>query len=99
MKEALVIEKSRSNTFFFSEVKKRIMIKKKHLLIIVAWLIAAVSIIIPRFANTVSTNTTNVTLDDIVNSINGLKSAIYIATGMKIVIIVTVMVIIKAIKK
>ena len=56
--------------------------------VIAAWLIAAGAVIIPRFINVLSTNTT---LGDIANGIMGLQNAIYTAMGIEIGVLVTVM--------
>jgi len=74
------------------------MTKVNYLLIIVAWLVAAGFIIIPRliFKQPI---TSNATLADVVHSIENIRVAIYVTTGVKIGIILTVMAIIKWYKK
>lgn len=60
------------------------------LVVIVAWLIAIVSFIIPRLIFKQLT-TSNTTLDGIANTINNLQTAIYTAMGIEIGILVTAM--------
>jgi hypothetical protein len=91
MKTEFAIGESSSNPFFFLKAKRRmIMINKNHLRVIVAWLIAVGSIIIPRFImkQPVLTSTS---LGDIANGINGLQTAIYTAMGIEIAVILTAM--------
>ena len=90
MKAALVIIESRSNPFFFSKIKGRmIMIKKNYLLIIAAWLIAAGFIIIPRVIISQSA-LVNTDLGDVVRAINGLHLSIFAAEGVSIGILISV---------
>jgi len=67
------------------------LMKPKYIpVVIVAWLIAVVSFIIPRLINVLPT--TNTTLGDIANGIMNLQTAIYTAMGIEIGILVTAMV-------
>ncbi|MBA7592388.1 hypothetical protein ES708_34569 [subsurface metagenome] len=73
--------------------------KPKYILMaIVAWLIAAVSFIIPRLISIqpITTNATNATNTDIVNAIYSLKDTIYAANysamGLEIGFLVTAMI-------
>ena len=76
------------------------MTKVNYLLIIVAWLVAAGFIIIPRIIfKHKQPISVDATLADVAHSINSIQVAIYSAMGIKIGIILTVMVMIKWYKK
>lgn len=93
MKATLSIGEIRVNPFFFSKpnIKRRMLMKPRHILVLIAaWVIAASFIIIPRFLTVLPVNTT---LGDVVNGINGLQTAIYTAMGIEIGVVLTAMVV------